>query len=183
MKTLIVNGSPRKNGETASMINFAVSLLNGEYRLVNTYYADISPCTDCRSCREGYGCAIDDEMTELYEYIIKCNNVIFASPLYFSQYTGTFLSFMSRLQMLCTQKYISRQLVDIVPKKGLVLLNGGGSTVNTLGAEQTTRILMKEFNCKDYKIVCFKGSDRGHAMDDKRIISDIKAGVDILNNK
>lgn len=41
MKTLIFNGSPRKDGDTVSLINELVDQLNGEYRIVNTYNCKI----------------------------------------------------------------------------------------------------------------------------------------------
>ena len=48
MKTLIFNGSPRKNGETAYMIRTLQENLGGDFKVVNAYRADIRPCIDCR---------------------------------------------------------------------------------------------------------------------------------------
>lgn len=47
MKTLIFNGSPRKNGDTVGLINEFIKELDGEYKIVNAYYCDIKPCIDC----------------------------------------------------------------------------------------------------------------------------------------
>ena len=44
MKTLIFNGSPRKNGETAYMIHTLQENLGGEYKVVDAYRAQIRPC-------------------------------------------------------------------------------------------------------------------------------------------
>lgn len=38
MKTLIFNGSPRKNGDTKSLINHMTESLNGEYKIVDAYF-------------------------------------------------------------------------------------------------------------------------------------------------
>ena len=35
MKTLIINGSPRKNGDTTSLINILTEQLNGEYKIID----------------------------------------------------------------------------------------------------------------------------------------------------
>jgi multimeric flavodoxin WrbA len=183
MKTLIVNGSPHKNGETMSMINYVKNRLEGECRLVNTYYDNIAPCIDCRECTSSYGCVIRDDMTQLYDYIIACDRVIFASPLYFSQYTGSFLGFMSRIQMLCAQRYIRHVPVEIKQKRGLVLLNGGGSTVSTAGVEQCTRILMREFNCDNYKTICYIGTDKKSVLEDEKTISALNEGIDFFNKR
>ena len=49
-ETLIFNGSPRKNGETAYMIRTLQENLGGDFKVVNAYRADIRPCIDCRWC-------------------------------------------------------------------------------------------------------------------------------------
>ena len=46
MKTLIFNGSPRKNGDTASLLKVVTGKLDGEVKVVNAYTCGISPCID-----------------------------------------------------------------------------------------------------------------------------------------
>ena len=98
MKTLIINGSPRKNGNTTALVNKLTDNLQGEYKILNAYYCNISPCIDCRYCRDNIGCAINDEMQEIYDYILECDNILIASPIYFSEIAGKVLDFGSRLQ-------------------------------------------------------------------------------------
>ena len=57
MKTLILNGSPRIMGDTAQLIKNITDNIAGEYRMVDTYRCNISPCIDCRYCWEEQGCA------------------------------------------------------------------------------------------------------------------------------
>lgn len=177
MKTLIINGSPNKNGETVNMINYILNRYNGEYKQVDTYYANVSPCTDCRVCHSSDRCAIEDDMTEIYQYMIACDRLILASPLYFSQFTGSFLSLMSRIQLFCSQKYIRNIEINIKEKKGLVLLNGGGSTINTSGVEQTSRILMKELNVREYRTVCYIGTDKRPVLEDDNVVCNLDKAV------
>ena len=75
MKTLIMNGSPRINGNTASLLEIIKENIDGEYRIIDTYRCSISPCLDCRFCWENNGCIIDDEMQEIYDYIQNCYNI------------------------------------------------------------------------------------------------------------
>ena len=91
MKTLIMNGSPRKNGDTVSLIRKVTEKLTGEFRIIDAYYCSISPCVDCRYCREHSGCSIEDEMQQIYDYIRECDNIIIASPVYYSELTGKLL--------------------------------------------------------------------------------------------
>ena len=83
MKTLIINGSPRVSGDTVSLINRLSENLSGEYRIINTYTCNISPCVDCRYCKTHAGCAIRDDMQEVYKYIEECDNIVIASTVYF----------------------------------------------------------------------------------------------------
>lgn len=85
MKTLILNGSPRKNGDTVSLIHIFLEGLEGEYKIVNAYEDGIGPCIDCRFCWENDGCSIQDGMQEVYEYIQVCDNILIVSPIYFSE--------------------------------------------------------------------------------------------------
>ena len=56
MKTLIFNGSPRKNGDTAALITSFLRETAGypddTYKIVTAYDAGIQPCRDCR-CLSG----------------------------------------------------------------------------------------------------------------------------------
>ena len=100
MKTLILNGSPRISGDTAQIIKKITEKIYGEYKIADAYRLNISPCVDCRYCWEKQGCDINDEMQELYAYIQDCDNVLIASPIYFSELTGKLLDLGSRLQTL-----------------------------------------------------------------------------------
>ena len=92
MKTLIFNGSPRKNGETAYMIRTLQENLGGDFKVVNAYRADIRPCIDCRWCFDHAGCAVKDEWQEVLSYIEECDHIIMASPVYFEEVTGMLLA-------------------------------------------------------------------------------------------
>lgn len=98
MKTLIFNGSPRIDGDTSSLIKKITEKISGEYKVVDAYRCDISPCVDCRYCWKNNGCPINDEMQDVYKYIQECDNIVIASPLYFSELTGKLLDVGSRLQ-------------------------------------------------------------------------------------
>lgn len=98
MKTLIFNGSPRKDGDTGSLINKVTNAIKGDYKIVNAYTCNISACIDCRFCWKNQGCVIQDEMQDVYAYIQECDNILIASPIYFSELTGKLLDVGSRLQ-------------------------------------------------------------------------------------
>ena len=47
MKTLIFNGSARKNGDTQSLIEELVRQLEGETLIVDAHDVDVKACMDC----------------------------------------------------------------------------------------------------------------------------------------
>ena len=126
MKTLIWNGSPRPQGDTAALLRVLKDGLQGEVRQVDTYSADIRPCVDCRYCWKQAGCCVQDEMQALYPYLLDCDNIVIASPLYFSELTGPLLSVASRLQPFFAARFFRGEQPITKRKRGAVLLCGGG---------------------------------------------------------
>ena len=170
MKTLILNGSPRQNGDTSSLVEKFTEKISGEYRIVEAYRCNISPCLDCRYCRKNSGCAIDDEMQELYKYIQECDNILIASPVYFSELTGKLLEVGSRLQTYFCARAFRKEEPILKPKKGAVILaGGGGGRPDT--AYKTACILLRLMNCQDiYEVVCSHNTDEKPAIEDENAL-------------
>ena len=170
MKTLIFNGSPRRNGDTVSLLKHLIAQLPGEYKIVDAYRANISPCLDCRYCKKRSGCAIQDGMQEVYEYLKDCDNVLIASPVYFSELTGPMLSVGSRLQTYFCGRFFRKEESGLTPKKGAVLLVGGGDGKPDK-AYETAKVLLKNMNCKEiYPMVCSHNTDRVPAIEDVQAV-------------
>ena len=171
MKTLILNGSPRENGETVSLIKKVTEKIAGEYRISNAYRGNISPCADCRYCRDHTGCAIKDEMQEVYEYIQECDNILIASPVYFSELTGKLLDLGSRLQTYYCSAVFRKEKPVPKEKKGAVILVGGGDG-SMDKAYSTACILLRHMNCRTiHELVCSHHTNEIPAADDINAIS------------
>ncbi len=141
MKTLIINGSPRKDGDTAYFIKKIIKE-KCNCDIINAYYADFSPCIDCRQCKNGQ-CIYNDEITNVFNKIDDYDNIIVATPLYFNQPTGMLMAMMSRTQLFFNSKK------KLKPKNGYILVVGGGdSVVNSADAEKTIRIMLMGLNVK-----------------------------------
>lgn len=159
MKTLIFNGSPRKNGDTASLIKCFMEQMPGEFKIVDAYRANISPCLDCRYCWKQSGCAIKDEMQEVYVYLQGCDNVLIASPIYFSELTGPMLSVGSRLQTYFCGRHFRKEMSALKPKRGAVLLTGGGDG-RPEKAYETAKTLLRLMRCEEiHTLVCSHHTD------------------------
>ena len=136
MKTLILNGSPRMKGETMKLIDaFTQEMDQEEIRIVHAYTAGIRPCIDCRWCFENKGCAIQDGMQEIYDYLEECDHIVIASPVYFEELTGMLLALLSRLQTYFSAKYMRRETILPRKKTGAVFLCAGSIGPREKGRE------------------------------------------------
>jgi multimeric flavodoxin WrbA len=181
MKTLIFNGSPRKNGDTVFLINKLKESLNGEVRVIDAYFTEISPCIDCRYCWKNCGCAIQDEMQEVYSFIKECDNIVIASPVYFSELTGSLLTLASRLQTF----YSSKRFLGISQiqkkKKGAVILCGGGDGAPDR-AEATAKDLLKMMGAELNTSIRSLNTDNIPSRDDNTAKAQIDELAVSLNN-
>ena len=170
MKTLILNGSPRANGDTASLVEKLVNALEGDSHIVNAYKCNISPCMDCRYCWENDGCRICDEMQEVYSYIQMCDNIVIASPIYFSELTGRLLDVGSRLQRFFCARFFRNEIPVPKSKKGAVILVGGGDG-RVEKPYETACTLLHHMNCYNIHDVVYSHNtnERPAAQDEKAL--------------
>ena len=183
MKTLIFNGSPRPGGDTASLLRILEESLTGERKTVNAYRSRISPCVDCRFCKERSGCAIQDEMQEVYAYIQACDNIVIASPIYFSELTGKLLDVASRLQTYFCARFYRGETPIIKAKHGAVILTGGGDGAPEK-AEETARVLLRFMNCRDiHKTVCSHNTNRLPAIQDSQAAAGARSIAAFFNGE
>lgn len=182
MKTLILNGSPRINGDTVSLINEVDKKLLGEYKIVNAYRCDVSPCMDCRYCRKNEGCSIQDEMQEIYSYIQECDNIIVASPIHFSEITGKLLDLGSRLQTYFCARYFRKKEPIVKPKKGAVILVGGGDGRIDKPYE-TACTLLHHMNCHNiYSVVFSHKTNKRLAIEDDLVLNGVDDIIKFFNS-
>ena len=99
---LILNGSPRINGSTASLIkaftNGALESGN-EVREAYIHGMEIKTCMGCDACMKTHaGCVQKDEgMAEIYEDLSWCDTIVFASPVFFGYFTAQLKTVIDRM--------------------------------------------------------------------------------------
>ncbi len=86
-KILILNGSPRKNGNTYNLaLSFAKGAeKNNDVEIISIRDYNINPCVGCNRCFEndGNACVQNDDMNLIYEKMKEADIVVIASPVYF----------------------------------------------------------------------------------------------------
>lgn len=173
MKVLILNGSPRVNGDTVYLINKVKEKFpsNTIFEEINAYYDDIKPCMDCRCCWKHKGCAIHDKMDLVYKDDYEV--VIIASPIYMSYVTPPLFSIFTRFNYMYSNKHFLNITNEMKKKKGILILVGGGDGAPDDAikiSSRTFRKLNAEFDIeKDY--IYSLNTDSVPVKDDKEVDS------------
>ena len=100
MKVLLINGSPKANGNTARALEEMISVFSKEgieTEVVHVGIKDVRGCLACGSCYKTGRCAIDDVVNECAQKLAECDGMVVASPVYYASANGTLISFMDRL--------------------------------------------------------------------------------------
>lgn len=87
MKTVILFGSPHKDGNTRQLVDVFTGVMKGKQKEVRVLYLNdmnIRPCQACQSCSEGGICRIHDDMKDICKYIMESDVVVYATPIYWS---------------------------------------------------------------------------------------------------
>lgn len=101
-RVLAVMGSPRKNGNSSAL---ARAVLQGagdagmESEIVYLHELSVGPCRACYACqgKKSTGCALDDDMQNLYPALLAHDAWILASPVYWFTMSAQMKLFMDRL--------------------------------------------------------------------------------------
>ncbi len=105
-KIMIIDGGPRKNFNTASMLQAfaegAKSVDNEiEVKTVRLYDIDYKGCMSCMACKikgkVSNVCKFKDALTPILEEIAQADGLVLGSPIYFGQITGQMQAFLERL--------------------------------------------------------------------------------------
>ena len=100
MKVLLINGSPKANGNTAAALGEMVKILEEqgiETEILQVGNLPIRGCVSCYSCYKTGKCAIDDIVNEAAVKFEACDGLVLASPVYYASANGTLISFLDRL--------------------------------------------------------------------------------------
>ena len=101
MKVLAFNGSPRKNGNTASLVG---AVLKGaesrgaETRLVNLNELNAKGCQGCDACKKDIGkCVQKDDISPLLQEMKEADAIVLGTPIYWYHVSSQFKMLIDRL--------------------------------------------------------------------------------------
>ncbi len=100
MKVLLINGSPRKNGNTQLALEEMnkVFLEEGfETEIVCLGTQDIRGCIACRSCAKTGVCVFDDIVRELSAKFEQSDGLVIGAPVYYGSANATLMAAVQRM--------------------------------------------------------------------------------------
>lgn len=100
MKILALVGSPRKRGNTDTLVDAAItgaSLLGAEVEKVYIRDLQFEGCIGCEGCSKSCVCVIKDDMQRIYKKLDESEGLILGSPTYFYNVTWLTKKFLDRL--------------------------------------------------------------------------------------
>ena len=100
MKVLIINGSPRKDGNCAALINEAVGVFEKEgvgHELFEIGGKTVRGCEACGYCAKHGQCVFNDEVNGLADLLDECDGMLVVSPVYYGSANGSVVSLLDRL--------------------------------------------------------------------------------------
>ncbi len=152
-KIMIIMGSPRKNGNSATLaerVAEGAKSMGGEVESVSLHGMNINPCDACDVCQEEIetDCIINDDMTDLYPKLRDADALVIASPIYWFTISAQTKLFMDRCYALGSPQGYAMKGKRI----GIVLAYGDSDPFNS-GAVNAIRTLQDAYRYIGAEIV------------------------------
>lgn len=101
-KIVILNGSPRKNGNTSALVTEFMKGAEESGNIVTEFFLDRMNIHGCKGCFGGHSgrecpCVQKDDMDKIYPAVRDCDVIVFATPLYYWNMSGQIRTAIDRL--------------------------------------------------------------------------------------
>lgn len=100
MKVLMINGSPRAEGNTYVALREMEKIFNEkgiETEILQVGNKAVRGCIACGSCAKNGKCVFDDAVNEAAPKFAECDGLVIASPVYYASANATLIAFLDRL--------------------------------------------------------------------------------------
>lgn len=101
-KIVILNGSPRRNGNTSALVKNFTEGAESSGNAVAEFFLDKMNINGCKGCFGGHSskdcpCVQNDDMAKIYPAVRECDVVVLATPLYYWNMSGQIRTAIDRL--------------------------------------------------------------------------------------
>ena len=99
---VILNGSPRKNGNTSALVQAFTKGAQSAGHTVTEFFLDKMDIHGCKGCFGGHSsrecpCVQRDDMVQIYPAVMDSDVVVLATPLYYWNMSGQLRTAVDRL--------------------------------------------------------------------------------------
>ena len=126
MKVLLINGSPRSNGNTFTALKEVAGALEAEgveTEIVPIGAKAVQGCIACRKCAELGRCVFNDGLySSIWEKLRTADGIVIGSPVYYAGPNGSLCALLDRLF------YSASQLLEYKPAAAVAVCRRGGAS-------------------------------------------------------
>lgn len=106
-KVVLLNGSPRPEGNTAAVVKECARVIEAkgvETEIISLAGKKIESCVACYKCQETGRCSIDDGLNEIADAVRDAKGFIVATPVYFGTARGDVMAALQRIGLISRVK-------------------------------------------------------------------------------
>jgi multimeric flavodoxin WrbA len=166
VKLVAIYGSPRRNGNTSSLLRRAVDGARKTGALVEEIVLrdlKMSPCLEIYGCKDTGRCVIQDDFQSVFDHLLECDGLMLASPIFFYAVSAHTKIFMDRCQSLWVRKYWIEKstLGPRQPKRKALFISVGATRGKKLfdGVLLTMRYFLDPLDMELWRALTFRGLD------------------------
>ncbi|MCF0262431.1 MAG: flavodoxin family protein [Sphaerochaetaceae bacterium] len=100
MKVLLINGSPRKVGNTYTALTEMIKVFNSqgiETQLVDVGSEVVRGCIQCNACKQIGRCIVNDKVNEVANLLKDADGLVIGTPVYYGSANATTVALLDRL--------------------------------------------------------------------------------------
>lgn len=165
-KIVAIYGSPRRKGNTATLLRQAVQGArdsNAQVEEIVLRDLKISPCLEIYGCKKTGECAIKDDFQKVRNQILESQGLILASPIFFYTVSAHTKILMDRFQSLWVKKYwIDKSVKDqwMIKRKGLFIAVGATKGKKLFdGTLLTIKYFFDVLDMELFRSILYRGLD------------------------
>jgi len=165
MKVLALYGSPRKEGNTALLLQELVKGLHEQGAIVTEVSIcdlQILPCVADYSCAQSGECFLQDDMQDIYSHLTEHDCIVLAAPIFFYSVNAQTKALIDRSQALWARKYMLKKPISAkgIKKKGIFISVGATKGAKLFdGTLLTIKYFFDTMDAELSQCLLYKGID------------------------